>query len=79
MKKKFDSVGFMRERRAGIEREDKGLTWAEKSAKTMKMIKRDPLAEKFCRASGAFPSLDEVQGSLRVAEPAREYRVKKRR
>jgi len=46
MNRKFYAVGFMRKRRAEIDREDAGLTWEEKSEKTHKALEGDPLWER---------------------------------
>jgi hypothetical protein len=43
MTKDFDAVGWMRKRRAEIDQEDEGLTWAERSRKTMEVLGDDPL------------------------------------
>ncbi len=42
-KKSFDAVAFMRKRREEIDREDAGLSWAEKRKKTRRAIENDPL------------------------------------
>ncbi|MBI2059225.1 MAG: hypothetical protein HYT87_05580 [Nitrospirae bacterium] len=42
MKKGFDAVAWMRKRREEIEREDAGLTWQEKSLKTLGLLKDNP-------------------------------------
>ena len=49
MKKSFDAVAWMRERRRQIEEEDRGLTWAERSRKTRQIVLRDPVLGKLCR------------------------------
>jgi hypothetical protein len=36
----------MRQRRAAIDQEDSGLTWEEKSRKTLDLLKGDPLWER---------------------------------
>jgi hypothetical protein len=41
--KTFDAVGFMRKRREEIDREDAGLSWAEKREKTRRIVAEDPL------------------------------------
>lgn len=46
MKKSFDAVAWMRQRRAAIDKEDKGLTWEEKSRKTLGVLEGDPLWER---------------------------------
>ncbi len=43
MKKPFDAVAWMRERRTQIDEEDKGLTWEEKRRKTREVVENDPL------------------------------------
>ncbi|MBM3333859.1 hypothetical protein FJY63_04285 [Candidatus Sumerlaeota bacterium] len=46
MNKRFDAVGFMRKRRAEIDREDADLTWEKKSKKTQDTLKGDPIWER---------------------------------
>ena len=43
MKKTFDAVAWMRKRRAEIDEEDQGLSWAGKHKKTRELIEKDPL------------------------------------
>jgi hypothetical protein len=43
MSKDFDSVAFMRRRREEIDREDRDLSWEERSRKTRKLLQNDPL------------------------------------
>ena len=43
MKKGFDAVAWMRQRRAEIDREDEGLSWQEKREKTLRLLAHDPL------------------------------------
>ena len=43
MKKDFDAVAFMRQRREEIDEEDAALTWEERSAKTRALLEDDPL------------------------------------
>jgi hypothetical protein len=43
MKKGFDAVAWMRQRRAEIDREDEGLSWQEKREKTRRLLAHDPL------------------------------------
>jgi hypothetical protein len=43
MKTSFDAVAWMRERRAKIDEEDQGLSWAEKREKTRTLLETDPL------------------------------------
>ena len=43
MSDRFDAVAFMRRRRVEIDREDKGLTWQERSEKTLRLLKNDAL------------------------------------
>jgi len=39
----FDAVAWMRARRAKIDDEDHGLSWAEKHEKTRRLLETDPL------------------------------------
>ena len=43
MSKSFDCVSWMRKRREEIDREDAGLTWEERSKKTLELVKDDPI------------------------------------
>jgi hypothetical protein len=43
MKKGFDAVAWMRQRRTEIDREDEGLSWQEKREKTRRLLEHDPL------------------------------------
>jgi hypothetical protein len=43
MKKTFDAVSWMRERRAQIDEEDAGLTWVQKREKTREQVRQDPI------------------------------------
>jgi hypothetical protein len=49
MKKTFDAVEWMRRRRAEIDREDEGLTWEERSRKTVALLKGNPRWERLKR------------------------------
>jgi len=44
--KRFDAVAWMRQRRAEIDREDHGLTWNEKSLRTLNVLQGDPVWER---------------------------------
>jgi hypothetical protein len=44
--KRFDAVAWMRKRREEIDREDEGLTWEERTRKTLKLLEGDPLWER---------------------------------
>lgn len=48
MKKTFDAVQWMRQRRAQIDEEDRGLSWDEKRQKTRECVLRDPILAEFC-------------------------------
>lgn len=48
MKKTFDAVQYMRDRRRQIDEEDDGLTWAEKRHKTHEIVMRDSLLSTLC-------------------------------
>jgi len=43
MAEPFDAVAWMRKRRTEIDQEDEGLTWEERSKKTLKLLESDPL------------------------------------
>jgi hypothetical protein len=43
MTKTFDAVQWMRQRRAQIDEEDRGLSWEEKRRRTHQIIMQDPL------------------------------------
>lgn len=46
MSERFDAVAWMRRRRDEIDREDAGLTWEERSRKTLNLLSEDPLWKK---------------------------------
>ena len=48
MKKVFDTVAWMRHRRAQIDEEDAGLTWAQKRQKTREQVLQDPVLSQLC-------------------------------
>jgi len=43
MKKAFDAVAWMRQRRAQIDEEDANLTWVQKREKTRDQFLQDPI------------------------------------
>ena len=43
MKKAFDTVDWMRHRRAQIDQEDANLTWTQKREKTHELVRQDPI------------------------------------
>lgn len=47
MKKDFDAVAFMRRRCEEIDKEDDGLTWEERTAKTLVILEDDPIWQRF--------------------------------
>ncbi len=48
MKKTFDAVAWMRERRTQIDEEDRSLTWAQKRQRTHEQVLQDPLLARLC-------------------------------
>jgi hypothetical protein len=66
MKKTFDAVAWMRRRRAEIDKEDEGLTWEERSRKTIALLKGNPRWERLKKRAKATNVTDDV---ARVAEP----------
>ncbi len=46
MAKAFDAVAWMRQRRAELDRENEGLTWSERSRRTLDALDGDPLWER---------------------------------
>jgi hypothetical protein len=42
MNSDFHAVEFMRRRRAEIEKEDEGLTWEQRSEKTLRLLANNP-------------------------------------
>ena len=43
MTERFDAVSWMRRRREEIDREDEGLSWAQRAEKTRALLRDDPL------------------------------------
>jgi hypothetical protein len=56
MSKSFDAVGWMRKRRAEIDKEDEGLTWEEKAQKTAQLLTDDPLWKRLKHRMAAPPT-----------------------
>ena len=66
MKKAFDAVAWMRRRRTEIDKEDEGLTWEERSRKTVALLEGNPRWERLKRRTRAARPTEEA---TRVAEP----------
>ena len=66
MKKTFDAVAWMRRRRAEIDKEDEGLTWEERSSKTIALLEGNPRWERLKKRAKSTNVADDV---ARVAEP----------
>jgi hypothetical protein len=66
MKKTFDAVAWMRRRRTEIDKEDEGLTWEERSRKTIALLEGNPRWERLKRHTRAPRPTEEAN---RVAEP----------
>jgi len=49
MKKRFDAVAWMRQRRTQIDEEDSVLTWPQKRQRTHEQVLQDPLLAPLCR------------------------------
>jgi hypothetical protein len=52
MNKTFDAVSWMRKRREEIDLEDAGLSWEERTRKTLEAIKDDPIWKRLKERSG---------------------------
>ena len=72
MKTSFDGVAWMRERRAKIDEEDRGLSWAEKREKTRRLLEADPLWLRL-RTRAVEPS---SAPQMVVREPGADYETK---
>ena len=72
MKTSFDAVAWMRARRAKIDEEDQGLSWAEKREKTRRLLETDPLWLRL-RKRAVEPS---SAPRMVVREPGPEYGTK---
>jgi hypothetical protein len=66
MKKTFDAVEWMRRRRAEIDKEDEGLTWEERSRKTIALLEGNPRWERLKKRAKPTNAPGDV---VRVAEP----------
>lgn len=57
--KSFDAVAWMRKRRVEIDEEDEGLTWEERTKKTLELLENDPLWKRLksrvMKHASAFP------------------------
>jgi hypothetical protein len=60
MKKTFDAVAWMRRRRAEIDKEDEGLTWEERSRKTIALLEGDPRWERLKKRARATDATEPV-------------------
>ena len=69
MKTSLDAVARMRERRARIDEEDRGLSWAERREKTRNVLETDPLWLRL-RTRVVEPSSTP---RILVREPGAEY------
>jgi hypothetical protein len=66
MKKTFDAVAWMRRRRCEIDKEDEGLTWEERSRKTIALLEGNPRWERLKKRAKPTTAPGDV---ARVAEP----------
>jgi hypothetical protein len=77
MSKRFDAVEFMRRRREEIDREDSGLSWEEKSRRTLERLQGDPLWERLKdRVVPTAAALRMAPGSLSAREAKERYKKK---
>ena len=60
MSNEFHAVEFMRRRRAEIDAEDEGLTWEQRSEKTLRLLEKNPRWQRLKR---------RVVRSTRTPEP----------
>ena len=67
MSKAFDTVGWMRKRRTQIDREDEGLSWEDKSRKTLKALENDPLWKKLSKRLVRPQDLRTTESTARKA------------
>lgn len=51
MRRPFDAVAWMRQRRTQIDEEDRSLTWAQKRQRTHEQILQDPVLARLCEDS----------------------------
>jgi hypothetical protein len=72
MKKSFDSVEWMRTRRAKIDEEDHSLSWEEKREKTLQLLEIDPLWRRL-KSRAIEPA---AVPPMAVREPHGEYGVR---
>jgi len=56
MTKRFDAVAWMRKRRVEIDKEDEGLTWEQKTRRTVELLQKDPLWKRLRRRVIAPPA-----------------------
>ena len=71
MKKSFDSVEWMRTRRAKIDEEDRSLSWEEKREKTRRLLENDPLWQQL-RGRAVEPA---ATPPMTTREPGTTYRI----
>ena len=65
MKSKFDTVAWMRNRREEIDREDAGLSWDEKSRKTLELLANDPLWNRLKHRVVRTPQVSEASAPVK--------------
>lgn len=53
MKKAFDAVSWMRQRRTQIDEEDAALTWTQKRKKTHEQVLQDPILSRLAKKTPA--------------------------
>jgi hypothetical protein len=61
MKRAFDAVSWMRQRRTQIDEEDATLTWAQKREKTHEQVLQDPILSQLSEKTPA-PFVPQKQG-----------------
>jgi hypothetical protein len=78
MKKTFDAVAWMRQRRTQIDEEDAALTWAQKQQKTHEEVLRDPLLAPL-GAQTVVPEKAALRTGKKVLSSDRHRRTRARR
>lgn len=77
MKKRFDAVAWMRQRRAQIDEEDAALTWEQKRQRTHEQALWDPLLAPLC-AETVIPEKVGSKTRKRLISSASQRRTQSR-
>ena len=78
MKKTFDAVAWMRQRRTQIDEQDAALTWTQKRQRTHEEVLRDPLLARLCTQT-VLPEKAGLGTRERLSSSDRHSRTRSRK